>query len=365
MSATPASKPSHRAALDGVRGLAALGVLVFHVWLYRDNRHHGARHALLDHLLFSANVGLIAFFVLSGFLLYRPYARGTAPGVGEYARRRIARIVPAYYSCGLGCFFLYSTVGPDSILPRASELPAFAVFAQNYSLTTLMQLNPVLWTLSVEAAFYVALPLIAWSARGRAPLLLALVVAGVAFNVLDQTVFDSEIPGKTLPAYIGIFAIGMLAAHTLEKRNKPLTRSLSAMCILLGVAIVILRAAWTESPVFTDPVVRGALLAPLSAVGFALVVAAAAEGRGPTVAWLRWRPLAYAGLISYGVYLWHVPVILVLDERGALPTALLPRLGMVLAITVAIATVSWKLIEEPVLHGRRRRTSLKPAMETA
>jgi len=58
-----------------VRGLAALGVLMFHVWLYRDNRPHGARHALQDHVLFSLNVGLILFFVLSGFLLYRAYAR--------------------------------------------------------------------------------------------------------------------------------------------------------------------------------------------------------------------------------------------------------------------------------------------------
>src|SRR5439155_6609252 len=158
-----------------------------------------------------------------------------------------------------------------------------------------------------EAAFYVALPLIAFAARGRAPLLLGLVAVGVGFNVLDQTVFDSEIPGKTLPAYIGVFAIGMLAALALERRNKPLTRSSSAMCILLGVAIVILRAAWTESPVFPDPVLRGALLAPVSAIGFALVIAVAAEGRGPTVKWLCWRPLAYAGLVSYGLYLWHVP----------------------------------------------------------
>jgi peptidoglycan/LPS O-acetylase OafA/YrhL len=140
------------------------------------------------------------------------------------------------------------------------------------------------------------------------------------------------------------------------------------MCMLLGVAIVILRAAWTESPVLPDPVLRGALLAPLSAAGFALVVAAAAEGRGPSVAWLRWRPLAYSGLVSYGLYLWHVPVILVLDERGALPTTLLPRLAMVLAITLAIATVSWRLIEKPMLglaRGRRRPTRLTPAMEAA
>src|ERR1043165_1958360 len=132
--------------------------------------------------------------------------------------------------------------------------------------------------------------------KGRVALLLALVAFGIAFTVLDQTVFTGEIPGKTLPEWIGIFAIGMLAALALERRNTSLTRSSTAICMLLGFAIVILRAAWTESPVLVDPVLRGALLAPVSAVGFALVIAAAAEGRGLSIAWLRSRPLAYAGL---------------------------------------------------------------------
>ena len=122
-----------------------------------------------------------------------------------------------------------------------------------------------------------------------------LLMNGIGFNVLDQTVFTGEIPGKTLPEWIGIFAIGMLAALALERRNTSLTRSSTATCMLLGFAIVILRAVWTESPVLPDPVLRGALLAPLSAVGFALVIAAAAEGGGRSIAWLRSRPLAYAG----------------------------------------------------------------------
>jgi peptidoglycan/LPS O-acetylase OafA/YrhL len=380
MPAPPTSRQSHRPALDGVRGLAALGVLVFHVWLYRDDRPHGHRPALVDHVLYQANVGLIAFFVLSGFLLYRPYARAAvrrtaAPSAVDYARRRVARIVPAYYACGIVCVLAYSTIGPDTILPAANELPAFAVFAQNYSLSTLMQLNPVLWTLSVEAAFYVALPLVALMAirlrtSRHALLLLVLVAFGIGFTVLDHAFIDSEIPGKTLPEYIGIFAIGMLVALALEHRNTSLTRISTAMCMLLGLAMVLLRATISESAWISDPLVRVALFAPLSAAGFGLVIAAAAEGRGRTIAWLRSRPLAYAGLVSYGLYLWHVPVILVLRERGALPSALAPRLLTVLAVTFAIATVSWRLVEKPVLdwvHGRRRRAQrlMQPAAEVA
>ena len=153
-------------AIDGIRALAALAVLAFHVWLYRVDRPQTTRTHLLDHVLFQANLGLIAFFVLSGFLLYRGYARAAvtgsaAPSALTYARRRAARIAPAYYVCCAGCVLLYLSFGPTNILPPAGEMPLFAVFGQNYSLGTLMQLDPVLWTLTIEVAFYVALPLLA------------------------------------------------------------------------------------------------------------------------------------------------------------------------------------------------------------
>jgi len=353
-----------------VRGLAALGVLAFHVWLYRPDRPHGARTALVDRVLFSANLGLIAFFVLSGFLLYRAYARAALarsapPPVADYARKRVARIVPAYYVCAIGCVLLSAASGPKDILAAANERPAFAGFAQNYSLNTLMQLNPVLWTLSVEAAFYVALPLIAlFAARlsfgAHALGLAGLIVIGIAFNMLDHEVRLGEVAGKTLPAYIGVFAVGMLAALLIERRNRSLTAGFTSVCIILGLAMVIVRAAWNESTL-GDPLLRAALLAPLSAVGLALVIAAASEGRGAAIAWLRGRALVYAGVVSYGIYLWHVPVILVLNNQGALPAALWPRMLVVAGATIAIATLSWRVIEQPVLQRvrtRRRRDAV-------
>jgi peptidoglycan/LPS O-acetylase OafA/YrhL len=232
----------------------------------------------------------------------------------------------------------------------------------------------VLWTLSVEAAFYVALPLIALLAvrlrfGAHALLLAGLIAVGVGFNVLDHALRLGEVAGKTLPAYIGVFAIGMLAALLVERRNKSLTAVFTSVCMLLGLAMVILRAAWNESS-FGDPLTRAALLAPLCAVGFALVIAAASDGQGPAIAWLRSRALVYAGLVSYGVYLWHVPVILVLDNRGALPASLWPRMLVVGTATIAIATVSWRVVERPVLarvRDRRRPAArwAKPALEAS
>ena len=101
--------------------------------------------------------------MLSGFLLYRGYARAALvtaepPRLAGYVRRRAARIVPAYYVCVVGCIALYLAFGPTRILPPAHQWPAFLVFAQNYSLDTLMQINPVFWTLTIEVAFYVAAP---------------------------------------------------------------------------------------------------------------------------------------------------------------------------------------------------------------
>ena len=199
---------------------------------------------------------------------------------------------------------LYSTVGPDDILPSASELPAFAVFAQNYSLDTLMQLNPVLWTLSVEAAFYVALPLIAAvGARtdgvgGHALLLVGLVAAGIGFNMLDHQLVLGEVARKTLAAWIGIFAIGMLAALWSNGARLRPTRELgTAMTFaLMAAGVLVVIAVGTFQELAPPGTVERALFATLTAAtGFALIVAAAAGGRGPATAWLRWRGLIWVG----------------------------------------------------------------------
>jgi peptidoglycan/LPS O-acetylase OafA/YrhL len=368
----PARTATRSDALDGIRALAALGVLAFHVWLYRDDRPHSAAgRSLIDRVLFEANVGLIAFFVLSGYLLYRPFARAAVrgaarPDLRRYAVRRAARILPAYYVCGAVCVVLYASVGPTTILPSARELPVFAVFAQNYSLDTLMQLNPVLWTLTIEIAFYAALPLLAIAGlrfgprrtAGHALFLLLLVGVTVGWYALDWTRDWGQIPRKTLPAYIGHFAIGMLVALWLEHRaargRQRLAPAATAGLMGAGVMIVVAQGYWHETS--AGPSLARALFATLTcAAGFGLVVTAAAGGSGPSTAWFRSRVLVRAGVLSYGIYLWHLPLLLVLRDNGLLPQALWPRLLVVLAAALLAAAATWRWVEQPAIAWAARR----------
>ena len=174
------------------------------------------------------------------------------------------------------------------------------MFAQNYSLDTLMQLNPVLWTLTIEVAFYAALPLLARVGLQLGPnrvalhaaFLLALVAATIAWYWLDYANDWGEIPRKTLPAYIGHFALGMLAALWVERRRvlggDALGAARTFALMAGGAATVVLIGVWQEhGPPGT---LAQALFATLAAaVGFALIVAAAAAGRGPATTWLRSR----------------------------------------------------------------------------
>src|SRR3954453_3690552 len=186
--------------LDGLRALAALSVLCFHTWLYGfHNPSAVVRDSVFDHAMFEMRLGLIFFFVLSGYLLYRAFVRAalTQDGrvdVRRYARRRVARIVPGYWVAMIGAVALLwgGTGTPGIRLPDAADLPLFAVFGQNYSLDTIMPLNPVTWTLCVDAAFYVLLAVlgaVAWRlgprARGAQVALAALLIpVGLVWNAL-------------------------------------------------------------------------------------------------------------------------------------------------------------------------------------
>src|SRR4051794_32608663 len=122
-------------ALDGLRGLAAFGVLVLHVWMFWHGDLHRPDKGFADFAIGELRLGVALFFVLSGFLLFRPFVRAALdgaprPGLGRYVVRRAARILPLYWAALAGSFLMLRHFDhPTQVDP--GELPLFLFFAQN------------------------------------------------------------------------------------------------------------------------------------------------------------------------------------------------------------------------------------------
>ncbi len=365
---SPAPQPPRRLhALDGLRAIAALSVLAYHAWLYTKPRvSSGLKSTTSDYVWHELRLGLVLFFVLSGFLLYGPWVRAALdrerrPSTRGYAIRRAARIVPAYWvaiAASIVLLWNHDDV-PGVRLPDASNLWLFGVFGQNYREDTLLTLNPPSWTLAVEATFYVALPLLGLLAvRGRrlgavlAPVLFFAV--GLAYNyALSDESGLTPIASKVLPAFAPYFALGMLAAVVAHGRTVG-PRVMWAL-LAAGSLLVVADAWWAA-----DHATRGSHAQSLriwrdtaAATGFALVLLGVTAARtAPRL--LTSRPMAWIGELSYGVYLWHVPLLLALRAHGLLPLSTLAGLAVVLPVTLVVAAASWRWIERPAQDWSRR-----------
>jgi peptidoglycan/LPS O-acetylase OafA/YrhL len=324
-------------SLDGLRALAALSVVVFHTWLYTwHDPSFPTRAGTWNRSLFEFRIGLVLFFVLSGFLLYGPIK-----DLRRYAERRARRILPAYYVALVGALVLLwgGNGSPGIRLPSDGGLALFAVLGQNYSNDTILTLNPVTWTLAVELAFYALLPLFVRIPR----VWLWLIPLGLAWNAMVHFTHADQVAAKALPAFLPYFALGMAAT-----RWKRLPR----WAPLVGIALVIGNAVWhsTAAPRAVNPTL--AILADLpAAAGFALIVASAANGR---LRWLGTTWLERIGLASYGIYLWHVPLILWMRRVDVLPQNFWPALLLVVPAAIAAGTLSWVLVERPLSSAARR-----------
>jgi peptidoglycan/LPS O-acetylase OafA/YrhL len=370
---TPTERARRAAGLDGMRGVASLCVFLVHIWIY-TNPSRPPRDDFWDFLVFELRLSVVFFFVLSGFLLFRDFARAAVRQDGPadargYGIRRVARIAPAYYVALAGAVALLWGGDIAGFRPISlGDLGVFALFGQNYTEGTQLRFNPVLWTLALEVAFYITLPFIGMLAyrlgnvRRVALMLASTVPLGIAWNAFVYYDEQSSVVAYLLPSYLPYFALGMLLSLGLEyqmahRGRRPELGAWAAAGVMAGgLALVVLNGWWHATELEPTTNASIGLFQDLpAAFGFTAMIAASAFGGGALVAWTRFRPFVYAGVVSYGFYLWHVPLILFVKRLGLLPENFFAAAAVTLPLALAVAAASWHLMEKPVIEWAARR----------
>ena len=378
----PGRLPRHDLPLlDGLRALAALMVLVTHVGFQTGTTATGALGAVVARL----DLGVALFFALSGFLLVRPWlaaaAAGSAPpSVRGYLQRRAVRILPAYWVVLVVA--LCTTAAGAGLRAAAVN----AALLQVYPPTLLAGLTQT-WSLSTEVAFYLVLPLLAApmaraavTAAGRRRVVAWLATAcGLAWlwTALAAAHVLPAWSGTWLPGHLDWFAVGLgLALAETRLRDRPHGRAAQVAAELAahpGTLLVFAAALfWVACTPLGGPAALAATAPATAALkeaayavvaGALLVVAAAVDQtRGPVAALLGRREIQAFGRISYGVFLWHLLVlagVFAVLDRAVFTGGFWPVLVLTLAGTIVVATVSWVLLEAPLLRIVHRRRSAR------
>ena len=357
-------------ALDGLRGIAVLCVVMTHIGFQTGDSFRGTVGALLARL----DYGVTIFFLLSGFLLYSPFVRAElsgrpAPSLATYLRNRALRILPAYWLSVV-------VVVAATVDWKTREVVRHFLFLQTFSVGHLIPDLDQTWSLCVEVSFYLALPLLAFLVRGRGlrgqvVLLAAMAVAAVGWTVVTRAtgVPDERISNLWLPGFLDWFALGMALAvlrawHDLSGRARLLDQLGDAAGTCWAVAVLLLWLAATPlgGPRGLEHATNGEvltkhLLYAASATFLLLPAVFGADDRSWVRRVLEAPPSRWLGRVSYGVFLWHLLVLeTVYDVTGIriFTGHAVVVTAIVLPISLVVAELSLRLVEMPALAQKKR-----------
>ncbi|KUH86423.1 MULTISPECIES: acyltransferase [unclassified Mycobacterium] len=316
-------KAERVASLTGIRAVAALLVMLTHA-AYTTGKYPQGYVGLVYS---RAEIGVPIFFVLSGFLLFSPWVKAAAadappPSVRRYAWHRVRRIMPAYVVTVLVAYLVYHfrTAGPNpghTWEGLFRNLTLTQIYTDHYLYSFLHQGLTQMWSLAVEVAFYLVLPLLAWlllvvlcRRRWRPGLLMSGLVALALLTpawliVVHTTNFLPDGARLWLPSYLAWFIGGMMLAVL-----QPLgVRAYALACVPLAVACYFI----VSTPIAGEPTTspnelrEGLAKAFFYAVIATLAVAPLALGdRGIYARLLSSRPMVFLGEISYEIFLIHL-----------------------------------------------------------
>lgn len=371
--ASPAERTAVVAALTGLRGSAALMVLLVNVAVLSPYPWLGV-----------VGFGPVSLFTLSGFLLFRPWARwgvgvGDRPSTVAFVRHRVARIFPAYLVVLLAVVAVYAPTRPTTGRDWLSLVMLTWMYDDRYLPAVLLQT----WSLSTELSWYVALPVmggiaVALARRARSPrasfwVIALLLATSLPVSVAWRTWVSTQTGDTTpyvlwLPGFLVCFASGALVAHLLEGYRAGIVRLTwlrrlvedpwPVLLLVLGLALISTSALGGPPGLFGTNGEEQVRIATASVMALLLLAGAALGAPDtPLNRALGSRAVTAVGRWSYGIFLWHLPVLIVLDDKIDVPGGLLGLvvpLVVVLAVSVPLAAATYAWVERPAAAWSHR-----------
>lgn len=358
------SKKHLRTDIQAFRALAVLSVVIFHLW---PNRLPGGF------------VGVDVFFVISGFLITQHLLRDVANNtfsVVTFWARRIRRLLPASLTVLVLTAMAIFLVAPRDLWPIwISEVGASAAYFENWTLANnavdyLAADNAAsptqhFWSLSVEEQFYFTLPILIWllviSLRRKTAanistaisILLAVIVVLSLIGGIYLTYAEPVSSYFFTQVRAWQFAAGALLASAWA--YVPKSRKYKLASLVLGLVLIVASAFLLDGSMAYP-----GFWAIIPTAGAALALSSDLKD-GPLSRFMAWRPIQFVGDVSYSIYLWHWPLIILLPfVIGDLTT--LAKLAII-AVSLGLAALSQKYIEQPFIQrgrreGARNRTAI-------
>ncbi|MDA8442017.1 MAG: acyltransferase family protein [Peptococcaceae bacterium] len=357
-------KPSrYMPGLDGLRALAVFAVIAYHL------NFAWAPGGLL---------GVCLFFVLSGYLitdlLVMQWKLSGSMDLTGFWLRRARRLLPALYAMLAGVMAWTALFAPARLASSWQDGLAAVFYISNWwfifhhvsYFASFGPLSPFghLWSLAVEEQFYLVWPLLLWLGLRFVPsrrrlvglTLVGVLASAIAMALLYQPGMDPSRVYYGTDTRAFALLMGAVLAMVWPSRKLSATLPLRSSIVLdlvggIGLLVVLLMI-W-QSNEYEEFLYRGGLL--LFSVAATVLVAVLAHPASRLGKSFAWPPLRWLGVCSYGIYLWHYPVIALTSP--AVNTSgpdLLVAFGQVVA-SIVLAALSWRFIEEPVRNGAWRR----------
>jgi peptidoglycan/LPS O-acetylase OafA/YrhL len=333
---------TYRPEIDGLRALAVLPVVAYHL---------GFRPVS------GGYIGVDIFFVISGFLIGRiilkeAYQRDFS--ILRFYRRRIRRLFPALFFMFLSIFIaayfiLYPKLYLDlaySMIAAATSLSNIYFFETTNYFDSAVDTSPLLhtWSLAVEEQFYIFFPpivllIISFAQKYTKQILVLLLLASLILaSFIVETDQSAAFYLPHLRAWELLVGV-MLAANIRPVLHGQVSRTIFVSLGLLGITLPV----FTYSHETTFP----GLSALVPCFGTAMIIIANENGKHPFSTLLSFRPIVFIGLISYSLYLWHWPVIILYQQYTGEVIIKWPDKILLFTLSILIAFLSWKYIETP------------------